>query len=376
MYARIASSSDWDLHVLFAYNFGASSYYDRNFTTTIQWENLHLDAFSHEFLNTDILNEIDASSIDSKKTEERLTAYSPDVLIVYGYSHPIQRRAMNWAYNHKIPVLMISDSELRSKRSPLKQLAKKIIIPRFMSKLAGCLSIGDANDDYYKHYGVSPLRLFRTPLPIDLDIYEDAWAQHDKLRNVIREKYHIKSNTIVISMVGKFERRKCQSDLIDAIKHLPLGVSNIVLLLIGSGPLEQELRNLAMSINQDQIIFSGFINPVDLPSYYATSDIYCHVSDYDPHPLAISEAIFMSCPVIASSSVGSIGPTDDIQVGANGLVYPTRDKQALADSLRRLTENPHMRKSFGESSRNIGIHQQHLANGEGLRRALIALGFL
>jgi glycosyltransferase involved in cell wall biosynthesis len=58
-----------------------------------------------------------------------------------------------------------------------------------------------------------------------------------------------------------------------------------------------------------------------LPAYYAVSDVYIHPPSIEPHSIAMSEAIYVGCPVVLSDRCGSFGPTDDVREGINGFVY-------------------------------------------------------
>lgn len=377
MYAKLATSTDWTLHVLFGYAFGAKPYFDKAFAKTIQWDSLRLDEFSHEFLNDDIPQEISPLQIDSDRLETRLDALQPDVLIVYGYIQPLQRRAMRWAQRREKPVLMISDAHVHATSSSLRRVAKEFILPRVLSKLSGCLTVGDSNDAFYRHYHVDAKKLFRSPFPIDIDLYEQSYINRSQLRAEVRKNHLITDDQLALSTVGKFEVGKRQIDLILALERLTeLPKNRLVLMLMGSGALESELRAAAERVTHHRVIFAGFVNPGELPPYYAGSDVYAHVSSLDRHPLAISEAIYMGCPVIVSDAIGSVGPTDDVQNGRNGLTFAVGDVDSLALAIRRLALNADLRQQFSQASHDIAVRQQALAHGEGLRHALTAIGLL
>ena len=53
MYASWASIKDIDLKVFFGSNLGAVKYINPNFKKEVQWSNLYIDEFKHEFLNGD-----------------------------------------------------------------------------------------------------------------------------------------------------------------------------------------------------------------------------------------------------------------------------------------------------------------------------------
>jgi glycosyltransferase involved in cell wall biosynthesis len=271
---------------------------------------------------------------------------------------------------------MISDSELRSHRGLAKKIIKRLVIPPLLKNITGYLTVGDSNEDYYQTYGVSPLLFFRSPFPIDLDLYESAWKRRDELRRKLRASLEISEDKIVCSVVGKLEPRKRQQDILLALQRVQLPTRSIVLLLIGSGESESELGIIAKDNVEQNVVFAGFVEPSDLPSFYAATDIYIHPSNFDPHPLSISEAIYMGCPIIASQSIGSVGSSDDVQLGRNGLAFEPGNVKQLAILIERLVNNTNLRLCFGQNSHEIAEHNQKLANGLGLKSALTALGHL
>lgn len=375
LYRWLASCHEWDLNVYFASAFGAMPSFDKEFQRTIAWSNLQLETFSHEFLNG--MQSIPISdALDAKDLDCRLKFYDPDIVIVYGYSLKLYRHAIIWSSRHSKAIFMISDAELKTKRNFIKKAVKKIILPKILDKVKAFLTTGDLNEDYYASYNVKSCKFFRSPFPIDIDIYQNAWMNYETYRGQKREELGISGDQIVLSVVGKLEPRKRQIDIIQALGKLDIPTKSIILLIIGSGEKESELQIISGQQNTQQIQFVGFIPPEELPGFYAATDIYVHPSLYDPHPLAISEAIFMGCPVIVSNSVGSIGPTDDVQPGRNAFVYNSKQVFHLSQMLERLILDPCLRRNFGRESHNIAVYNQEQAYGVGIRAAITSLGYI
>lgn len=376
MYAKLALFSEWDLHVIFACSFGARPSFDKKFQRVVEWSNLGLHRFSHEFL-VDVTSSKNAVwDLSAPLLEERLLNFGPDVIVVYGYSQKLQRRALYWARQHGKKTLMISDAEANTTRTLIVRKIKNIVVPRILKAVNGFLTVGDSNESYYCQYGASCSDFFRSPFPIDLELYERAWLHRKELHRQLRKKLEIEDNKLVISMVGKLTPTKRQKDLIFAVEQSSLNDRSTVVLLIGSGETENELRTLSGKSQKQEIRCIGFIEPSELPMYYAATDIYIHTSSKDRHPLAISEAIYMGCPVIVSDAVGSVGPTDDVRPGCNGLVYSVGEINELAHAIGRLDIDKNLRVFFGQNSHEIGVANQVLANGLGLKHALTSWGQL
>jgi glycosyltransferase involved in cell wall biosynthesis len=246
------------------------------------------------------------------------------------------------------------------------ETAKWIYVRQRFKKIDYFLSVGDANEEYYKYYGVNDRKIIRNPFPIDKNAFELVYQKKTEANAFLRSKYGIEKDAIVFSVVGKFEVFKRQLNIIESLKIISCH-KKIVLLVIGTGPNESALKKSANSVIRHKVIFTGFIAPGDLASFYAVTDIYIHPSEKEPHSLSISEAIYMGCPLLISDSCGSHGPSDDLQEGKNGFVFQTGNILELAGYINYLVDNDELIKSFGEYSRMIGVQNQYMAHSLGLK---------
>jgi len=373
-YAGLARSDQWELKVFFASTAGYKSYFDKNFGKQISWNNLEME-YSHLFLNDGREVAIN-DSIDAPELDRELDAFSPDTVMVYGYSKKYHRRAYNWALRNNKPIMYMSDSELRHKRNVLRNLVKKIYLPQYFNKVDLFFSVGNANEEYLQYYGADPLKFIRSSFPVNVEKFKAAYENRRSLGVSIREKHGIVADAIVLSVVGKLIDIKAHDKLIEAVKLLDGSDTKLSLLIIGSGPTENSLKKLAASVTGQQIIFTGFINVDELPAYYAATDIYVHPSHVEPHSLSISESMYMGCPQIISDKCGSWGATDDLRPGINGLVYRSESPQELAAAIARLAHNPGLREWFGSNSREIAVSSQKDIHEKSMQAALIRLGLL
>jgi glycosyltransferase involved in cell wall biosynthesis len=155
--------------------------------------------------------------------------------------------------------------------------------------------------------------------------------------------------------VGKLVEWKNQDQIIEAMEILKAEGVGLTLFIIGSGNMKDEWEQKANALRKSKVFFTGFVSIDELPAYYAASDIYVHPASLEPHSVAISEAIQMGCPVILSDRCGSYGPTDDVQEGKNGFVYPFGNIKILAEKIKLLVQNKELRKEFGNYSHAIGM---------------------
>jgi glycosyltransferase involved in cell wall biosynthesis len=366
-YVSFAENQNITFKVFFASALGYKKYIDPNFKREIVWGNLNLDKFAHVFLNGEEVIQSN-NKIDAPSLEQELELYAPDVIIVYGYFQKLQRKAYNWAKKKKVQIAYISDSERRQKRNRLKEFFKYYFIHYYFSKINFFLSVGDANEDFYKYYGVNKERILRMHFPIDIITYSKAWNEKDTLRQNIRLQYGIQEHEIVLCVVGKLVAWKNQDHIIEAVQLLESEGINTHLFVIGSGGMLESWKKKAENLSTNKVYFTGFVNIEDLPSYYAASDMYIHPASIEPHSIAISEAIYMGCPILISDQCGSYGQSDDVQPNKNGFVFKFGNIPDMVRHIKNLINDIELRKSFSGYSHQIAIQFQERAHFETIKK--------
>jgi glycosyltransferase involved in cell wall biosynthesis len=366
-YVSLAAAADWRVKVFFASAMGKKPYHDSNFGQSLAWAGLSLHAFDHLFLSEEALPS--SAGLDAPGLNGALADYDPDVVVVYGYWQKVQRRAMTWARAARRRIYYISDSELAHRPGRLKTFAKTLVLRRRLAPVSRFLTVGTWNEAFYRRCGVPPVKMTRMNFPIDVAAYDATLKDRAGLRRSRREALGFGENDFVVSTVGKLVPWKRQVDLVRAVMDAPRE-SWLKALIIGSGPDEAALKALAG--NDERVRLAGFVPPEELPGLYAASDAYTHLSAYEPHSLAISEATYVGLPVVLSDRCGSYGPNDDVEPGVNGLVYPVSNVVALAAALGRLAADRHLAARFGECSRAYAQAAQARAHGGFLREALAA----
>ncbi len=371
LYTTWAKSPDWDTHVFFGSRAGAAPYFDANYGRFVEWASLSLDLFSHSFLNGDAVVPI-TNKLDSPVLEERLDGFRPCAVLTYGYNQRLQRRAQAWARRRRVPLLFFSDAELRHQRPAWKEAIKAVALPPLLRSMDWFIVTGNANEEFYRRYGVPAAKMVRGSYPIDRDAYSRAHADRAGLRANARLKLGIRQDEVVITTVGKLVPWKRQVDLINAMANL--SGSKTVALIVGTGPMEQDWVQAARRLSHNRAIFAGFVPTEGLPAVYAATDIYVHASEKEPHSVAISEAVFMGLPVVLSDRCGSYGMDDDVRQGINGFVYKCGDILSLAGVLERLSGDQSLRSAMGKKSHDIGVSQQGVIHDQFLATLDVLLG--
>jgi glycosyltransferase involved in cell wall biosynthesis len=367
-WSRLASV---DVKVFFASRHGLVAYEDKGFNRVVRWDDIRLD-FPHEFLAGAEGRSL-GPGIDCPELEERLAHFAPDAVVLYGYSQPLQRRALRWTAASRVPAIMCGDSELRAARDAVRRGIKALVLPRIFRDVTLFLTVGDANEAYYRRYGVADHRLVRSFFPIDVQHYDRVLAEREERRRRIRQQHGIPDHYTVMLMVGKLVPWKRQSDLVQFSNQVAPVRDDITVVLVGTGPDEDALRGAARRLGPGGVVFAGFIPPSILADYYCAADVYVHCSEREPHSLAISEAVYCGLPIVVSDRCGSYGPTDDVRPGLNGLVFRCGDVDDLSHRLLYVADDHAARRRMSVASATIGRQHQALAHGGGLEQVLSLL---
>jgi glycosyltransferase involved in cell wall biosynthesis len=143
--------------------------------------------------------------------------------------------------------------------------------------------------------------------------------------------------------VSRLDAPKRIDLLIAATRNLPPGIE---LLIAGTGPDEQRLRELAGG--DPRIRFLGFVNDDTLLDLYADATAVLFVPFEEDFGLVALEAMKAGKAVITSHDAG--GAASLVEDGVTGLLAePT--PEAIATAMLRLHREPQLARTMGEAGR-------------------------
>jgi len=133
--------------------------------------------------------------------------------------------------------------------------------------------------------------------------------------------------------VGRIWAGKGLDELFAAYRQVRSVRDDVSLLVVGDGVdyAHYAHRELATP----GVTFAGFVQPADLPRWYALGDVLVFPTHGDPNGLVVEEALAAGRPVIASDAAGDIGARVPALVGR---VFPVGDAAALARAMEALAE--------------------------------------
>jgi glycosyltransferase involved in cell wall biosynthesis len=149
---------------------------------------------------------------------------------------------------------------------------------------------------------------------------------------------------LVIGTVGNFTRKKNQQMMLHATALVAERMPNVRIVLIGTGPLEDNLRRLAVRLGiGDRTIFTGSRD--DVLELLPALDVFCLSSQFEGLSIALVEAMATGIPCVATA-VGGI--PEVIEDGVSGLLVPAGATIVLADTLERVLRDESLRSRLGE----------------------------
>ena len=144
--------------------------------------------------------------------------------------------------------------------------------------------------------------------------------------------------------IGRFVEKKGFDVLLRACALLKEQGLAFQLALVGSGPLETELKNLANELRvTDVVSFPGFVAHDAVPGLLCDTDVFVMPSqvaqdgDRDGIPNVIMEAMAHGVPVVATD-VSGLGEV--VLNKRTGVLVPQKDPQALAQGILSLCKAP------------------------------------
>ncbi|MEU1589569.1 glycosyltransferase family 4 protein [Micromonospora sp. NPDC005710] len=163
------------------------------------------------------------------------------------------------------------------------------------------------------------------------------------------------SDPAVLLYHGRVDARKGVLDLLDAVAKLRAETVPVRLLLSGIGPdlgtVETRITELGLA---DTVELLGAVPYERAHEVYARGEIFVSPTYAEGFSNTILEAMASGLPVISTDVVGV---RDCVRPEENGLLVPAGDPAALAGAVRRLLDDPALRRRLAGQARS-DVEQQ------------------
>jgi len=225
----------------------------------------------------------------------------------------------------------------------------------FIKRSDAIIVPGKLSKRYVIKLGADVEKVFVAPNVIDNDLFIKISQQYLPLKEKLREKIGLKDK-IVILLCCQLIKRKGIEYLLHAYAKLEREYDNLMLIIIGSGPLEHRLKGLSKSLEVRNIEFipSGMkLN--ELIKFYCLADIFILPTLEDVWGFVINEAMACGLPVI--STYASQAATEMVRHGENGYIVKPADANQLYEVLKFLINNQELRIRLGEKAKKTVVQE-------------------
>jgi glycosyltransferase involved in cell wall biosynthesis len=165
----------------------------------------------------------------------------------------------------------------------------------------------------------------------------------------IRGGFGIPDDVPIIGAVGRLSEVKRHDLLLRAFARVRETLPSVHLLIVGDGPLLQNLHQLAGTLGIAPFVhFAGYQSEPE--KLLAIMDIFALTSRSEGMPLSVLEAWAAGLPVVASA----VGGLPEMIDGADaGVLFPSGDVDALTSRLTNLLTDKPARIAMGERGRAV-----------------------
>ncbi len=191
--------------------------------------------------------------------------------------------------------------------------------------------------------GCDNKKIIVIPSTIDLSVFK------------FKERQLKPNESIKIISVGRLVEKKGMSYTIKAVAKLLQKYSNIKLLIVGDGPLKEELQALIYRLGlKKNIKLCGSLTHKELPKILGKAHIFilasvtASSSNEEGIPNALKEAMATGLPVVSTYHAGI---PELIEDGVTGFLVPERNVDLLADKLEYLITHPERWLKMGREGR-------------------------
>lgn len=187
------------------------------------------------------------------------------------------------------------------------------------------------------------------PNSVETDVFNRHTVDKEKVQ-AVRKKYGFSDNDLVFCFCGRMGQEKNIEVLLDFWAKNVKPSDGMKLLLIGGGPQLEEFQEYAKKLGvADTVTFTGRVEHVEIPPYYAACDCYITASLTECHSISMMEGQSTGLPVL---TIRDELNADQIIDGVNGFFF--RDADEMYKHMQYLKSlSPEKLEEIKEKSREV-----------------------
>jgi len=224
------------------------------------------------------------------------------------------------------------------KRHQKRRRIRNIILAKFTDKFIAVSQ--DMKNCLIRYENVHPGKI---------DVIFNGVEINKKINNSniqkIKKELGLNSSDLIIGIVARLAVVKGHRTLLKAFAYVSNTIANVKLLIIGDGPLTNELEKYALELKiSKKVIFLGTRN--DINDLLSLIDVFTLSSVHEGISLTLLEAMASKKPIVTTAVGGNV---EVVRNNITGILVPPNNPKALADALSLLLLDKDKAKKMGES---------------------------
>src|SRR5262245_30755585 len=201
------------------------------------------------------------------------------------------------------------------------------------------------------HRVLCPSRIYEEHLHSRGVTHTGVWSRgvdpgefHPRFRSeAYRARFGVGANDLLVTYIGRIAREKNLELLLRAWETLVGSRGGAQLVLVGRGPLEEEIRRRELP----GVHVTGLMKGRELGEAYASADVFTFPSPTETFGNSLLEAMGSGLPSLVAAAGGVL---ESAEHGRNAWLVAPNSTEAITDGLSRLLADPALRRRLAEGA--------------------------
>jgi 1,2-diacylglycerol 3-alpha-glucosyltransferase len=199
-----------------------------------------------------------------------------------------------------------------------------------------------------RNWGVTNKKIIAIPTGVE----EDQFSDPD--REIIRKKYGVKDDEILLVLVSRLTAEKNVEFLMNVLPDVLRKNDRVKFMVCGDGDQKDKLFGIVAEKGlADRIFFAGIVSDEIKKNYYAAGDIFVYASKSETQGMILTEAMYSGLPVVA---VWATGVRDIVEDSKTGFLV-SEEKKEFQAAVQKLIDDEDMRKQFSQEAKRVAREQ-------------------
>lgn len=303
-----------------------------------------------------------------------LAEHNVHAVVLMGYSDLTRVWLCRYCRHRNIKLFLRGDSNIKGDRtgSIIRAAAKQRFVRWFLSNSDGVMPMGSYGERYFEKYGADRKKFFLVPHEPDYSLFTSVDG-HELRR--FRAQIGLVEGRRYLLYCGRLAMVKRVDLLLDAFARIASRRPGWDVLIVGDGPLREELKIRVPPALRDRVKWLGWFSDLDRVRFaYHAADVLVLPSDWEPWAVVVTEAAAAGLVVVASDVVGAAA--DLIQDGRNGRIFPSGNVESLTEALADVTDATALSRYRQAVPSALRAWRSRYDSVRGIREALYSVGLL